>query len=101
MFVPFLLPGIEKRHQKTCHGVDSCQVGALLEAAVPPCERKVVRSGQPTMLPRNDVLNVERTPECRLRQTAIFTPIGCASPDLPGSLAYACGSRAWRAFDCQ
>jgi hypothetical protein len=41
------------------------------------------------MLPGNDVLDMERATERRLRQMTVLTPIAGASPDIPGTFTHA------------
>src|SRR5271165_3513694 len=101
MLSPPVLSRIEERHHETGRGVDSGQVGAFLEIAVPACERQVVEPRQSTMLSSNDVLNVKGAPKRRLRQMAILAKIRGAPPDFSGILAHAWGKKARRAFDCQ
>jgi hypothetical protein len=69
--------------------------------AVPACERRIVGSRQSAMLAGNDMLNVERAPERRLRQMTVLATTRGALPDFPGKLAHAPGRKAWRALDCQ
>lgn len=43
-----------------CEGINTCQIGALVQIAVHTCEAKVISIIGTAMLARADVLNVER-----------------------------------------
>ena len=91
MFVPQVASGIEECSHSTRSGVDARQVEALLQVAVPACERQIVRPGQSAMLSGDDVFNMKWAPERRLRQLAILATIAGASPDFPRNLIHAWG----------
>jgi len=98
---PFVLSGMKKRLHLRSFRVQSGEVRALLEVAVPASKREVIELRSPAMFPGNNVFDVERTAECHLGIQTILAAIAGAAPHLSGELGHAAYWRVCRALDCQ
>ena len=62
--------------------IDTGQIRTFLQVAVPTGEREIVKLRRATVLPGDNVFDVERTAEGRLRDTTILATIAGATPHL-------------------
>ncbi len=76
MFSPFVPPGMEKPHDPVCARLDASKVGPLHQVAVGTGQRQVFSAISATMLPRDDVLDMELEFGKLLREVA-GTHNGC------------------------
>jgi hypothetical protein len=65
------------------------KLGPFFKIAVPARKRQITGRGEPPMLPRYYVLNVEWASERRLRYMTVLASITGAPPDFPGKPGHA------------
>jgi hypothetical protein len=84
-------------------GINSRQVRPLVQIASITRQRQVVRVLRPTMLPSNDVFDMERRLALPLMEQTVLAPVTRASPhQLPGSDIHPynrLGGKCCRAFN--
>ncbi len=81
MVSPFILSRIEKRNRIPRFGINSGEIGAFLQIAVPASKGEIFKLSLSAVLLCNDVFDVERTTERILREMTILTPV-------PGTATY-------------
>lgn len=84
MLAPNVASGVEEPDDRARAGVVARDVRTLMPIAVKTGQRQIPNRRPPSMLARNDVVEMEWQRIKASRQVAIFAPVLGAPPDFPG-----------------
>ncbi|CAN5900513.1 hypothetical protein BH23GEM7_BH23GEM7_30910 [soil metagenome] len=77
VLLPLVSPGVKERHDLTGEGIDSRQVGSLVQVTAVAGQSQVIEVVRAAVLPGDDVLDVVGQLAVLLDEPAVFTTIRC------------------------
>lgn len=82
MFAPEVPAGVKKPHDFSRFHIPPGDVGSFVAVAVKTGECQILQAGRSCVLPRDDVIDLERKTVVRMRDLAVLTTISGTLPDL-------------------
>jgi hypothetical protein len=80
MLAPYILPRMEQAAHFLAVGVDASEIRTFVQIAVRTCQSKVFRDSGSSVLPRDNMLNVEGHNTIHLGEAAVFAPVARPFP---------------------